>query len=81
MADHTKIKDNNRAQLLDDTLVLASVHLVPYQSALDLTQYLKHETEYVPWRAVLAEFNYIDTMLHFERQGVDWKVRCQLIEI
>ncbi len=81
MVDHTKILLRNRAQLLDDAFVLASVHLVPYKSALDLTLYLKHETEYVPWRAVLSDLNYVDTMLYNEREYSNWKVgRISLLE-
>ena len=74
MADHSKIPDNNRAQLVDDIFVLASVNKVPYKTALDLSLYLKHETEYVPWKAVLAEFDYIDNMLYAEREYPNWKV-------
>lgn len=68
--------DNNRAQLLDDAFVVASAHLLPYKSALDLTLYLKNEKDYVPWNAVLSELNYIDTMLYNVAQYPDWKV-CQ----
>ncbi len=42
--------------------------------ALDLSTYLKIEKEYVPWNAVLAELNYIDSMLHNEREYSDWIV-------
>ncbi|KAI9561562.1 hypothetical protein GHT06_012521 [Daphnia sinensis] len=74
MVDHTRFLDNNRAQLLDDTFVLASVHLVPYKSALDLSLYLKYEKEYVPWNAVLSELNYIDSMLYNQPQFSQWTV-------
>ena len=74
LSDHKQITDNNRAQLLDDAFVLASAHKVSYQIALDLSLYLEKETEYVPWNAVLAEFNYIDTMLHNVQEYPDWKV-------
>lgn len=73
-SDHQRIAPNNRAQLLDDTFVLASVHTVPYKIALDLSLYLKSERDYVPWNAVLSEFNYIDSMLHNSREYPDWKV-------
>lgn len=79
VADHQRIKTNNRASLLDDTFILASVNLVPYKAALDLSRYLKDEIEYVPWNAVLAELNYIDTMLHNVVQYSDWKVKSSLI--
>ena len=75
LADHKRISANNRAQLLDDTFVLASKEIVPYKVALDLTLYLKNETEYVPWNAVTSELDYIDFMLHSEAQFPDWKVR------
>jgi hypothetical protein len=74
MEDHEQIVPNNRAQLLDDTFILASVHTVPYKRALDLSLYLAQEKEYVPWNAVLAEFNYIDSMLHNQAQFPDWTV-------
>ena len=74
MSNHKKILDNNRAQLLDDAFVVASVHMIPYKCALDLSLYMKHETEYAPWNAVLSEFNYIDTMLYYEREAPAWKV-------
>lgn len=70
---HGKFSDNNLAQLLDDAFVLASAHLIPYKSALNLSSYLKIETRYVPWHAVLDEFDYIDNMLHSQRQYPDWK--------
>ncbi|EFX67144.1 hypothetical protein DAPPUDRAFT_203795 [Daphnia pulex] len=72
MVDHGRILDNNRAQLLDDAFVLASVHLLPYKSALDLSLYLKYETEYVPWNAVLSELSYIDSMLYSQPQYSHW---------
>lgn len=79
LTDHTVIRDNNRAQLLDDAFVVASAHMLPYKQALDLTDYLKKETEYVPWNAVLAEFNYIDSMLYDQSQYADWKVCLNFI--
>ena len=74
MVDHRRILDNNRAQLLDDAFVLASVHMLPYKSALDLSLYLKYEKEYVPWNAVLSELGYIDSMLYNQPQFSHWNV-------
>lgn len=74
MVDHERISANNRAQLLDDAFSLAAVEIVPYKAALEVSMYLKNETEYVPWNAVSGEFDYIDSMLHNERQYPDWKV-------
>ena len=74
VTDLSKLSDNNRAQLLDDTFVLASVNLVPYAQALDLTLYLTKEREYVPWNAVSDELDYIDGMLFKTAQYANWKV-------
>lgn len=74
-ANHASILPTNRAQLLDDAFNLALANIIPYKSAMDLTKYLKHEQEYVPWNSVLGEFNYIDNMLHNQLEYPDWKVR------
>jgi aminopeptidase N len=74
IADHRRISIMNRAQLLDDAFVLAKVEKISYTIAFDLTLFLKYEREYVPWRAVLDELNYIDTMFYKESQYADWKI-------
>ena len=53
----------NRAQLMDDALSLARAGLLDYSTALDVTQYLTNELEYLPWKSALNAFTYIDTML------------------
>nr|CAH0105565.1 unnamed protein product [Daphnia galeata] len=73
IADHSRISIMNRAQLLDDAFVLAKVEKISYSIAFDLTLFLKYEREYVPWRAVLDELNYIDIMMFKEAQYADWK--------
>lgn len=75
VADHERISDNNRAQLLDDAFTLALNEMIPYLAALDLTLYLKNERDYVPWHAVLSELNYIDIMLYNFAEFPNWKVR------
>ncbi len=74
VSDHKRISDNNRAQLLDDAFVLASVDMLSYAQALDLTLYLKYEQQYVPWHAVLSELNYVDIMLYNFAEFPIWKV-------
>lgn len=34
-----------------------------YTIALDITKYLAHEKDYVPWRAALNALNFLDAML------------------
>ena len=67
--------------MLDDTFNLALANLVPYAQAMDLTLYLKNEREYVPWNAVLEEFDYIDSMLYNLPEYTNWKVIKQLRSI
>ncbi|XP_012148075.1 suppressor of ER stress-induced death [Megachile rotundata] len=53
----------NRAQLIDDALNLARAGKLDYATALDVTSYLAHETEYLPWKAALTAMHYLDDML------------------
>ncbi|KOC62990.1 Aminopeptidase N [Habropoda laboriosa] len=53
----------NRAQLIDDALNLARAGRLDYGTALDVTSYLAHETEYLPWKAALTAMHYLDDML------------------
>lgn len=70
-----RFSDNQKAQLLDDAFVLAAAHMLPYKVPLKLASGLKKEQRYVPWHAVLEEFDYIDNMLYSQPQYPDWKVR------
>ncbi|XP_066591926.1 aminopeptidase N [Prorops nasuta] len=53
----------NRAQLIDDALNLARAGKLDYSTALDVTSYLAHETEYLPWKAAFVGMGYFDSML------------------
>ncbi|XP_071492862.1 aminopeptidase N-like [Diadema antillarum] len=61
--DHRRISPASRAVLIDDVFSLATEGRVNLSLALDLTRYLKYETEYVPWKGALVTFAYVDTML------------------
>lgn len=61
------IGPTNRAQLIDDSMNLARGGLLPYEIALNLTTYLQHEDDYVPWKAAISTFSFIDEM--FVQQG------------
>ncbi|KAJ9590170.1 hypothetical protein L9F63_016709, partial [Diploptera punctata] len=53
-----------RAQLIDDVMNLARAGHTGYDVALNLTQYLAtNELEFVPWKATLRNFKFLDTML------------------
>lgn len=53
----------NRAQLVDDAMSLSRAGYLSYRTALDLTKYLYHETEYVPWKSAYRSFTYLHQML------------------
>jgi aminopeptidase N len=63
MTNHLAISAINRAQIMDDSLNLAEAGLLDYETALNLTRYLEHEADYVPWDAALAGMNYISSMM------------------
>ena len=52
-----------RAQIIDDALNLARSGLLSYDIALQVTNYLANEVEYIPWAAALKELNYLKEML------------------
>lgn len=52
----------NRAQLLDDALNLARAGRIDYPLVLNLTRYLEHEKDYVPWQAGFVALAYLDNM-------------------
>lgn len=60
---YQQITASNRAQLIDDAMNLARAGYINYSIPLDVTTYLKHETDYVPWKAALNSFSFIDSML------------------
>jgi aminopeptidase N len=57
--NHNNIPPLNRAQLLDDALNLARVGKLPYSVALDLTMYLEHDKDYIPWTAALNALSFL----------------------
>uniref|UniRef100_A0A182R8C8 Aminopeptidase N n=1 Tax=Anopheles funestus TaxID=62324 RepID=A0A182R8C8_ANOFN len=84
LQDKSKFKSiaaSNRAQLIDDALNLARAGYLDYAVALNVTRYLVHETDYVPWKAAIAALNYIDSMLIRTRNyGLFKKYSMDLLE-
>lgn len=60
---YSEIAVVNRAQLIDDSMNLARADFLDYTVALDVTKYLKHERDYVPWKTAISNLLYIDSML------------------
>lgn len=69
-ASFKRIATINRAQLVDDALNLARAGKLDYATALDVTSYLAHETEYLPWKAAFTAMSYLDSML-VKTEGYD----------
>ena len=57
------ITESGPSQIIDDALNLARAGHLDYELALGVTAYLNKETEYIPWKAALSGFSYIDIML------------------
>ncbi len=74
MSNHKAISNKNRAQIIDDYLNLARANLTMYETALELTRYLKHERDYAPWTAASVALDYIDTLLYSLPEEGRWKV-------
>ncbi|XP_034233964.1 aminopeptidase N-like [Thrips palmi] len=53
----------NRAQMLDDALSLARAGLLKYPVALNMTRYLRTETDPIPWTAALGHLDFLNKML------------------
>lgn len=53
----------NRVQLIDDAMDLAKSGDVDYSLPLGIIQYVKRETQYLPWRAALAGIGQLDRLL------------------
>merc|ERR1719150_2841514 len=63
LANHRQIHRINRAQILDDSLNLARASLLPYPAALQITEYLTLETDFVPWSAAITGLGYLEAMM------------------
>jgi len=63
LEDHLAIHRINRAQVMDDAFDLARAGLLDYSTALRTTEYLKFETDYIPWKAALTGFVYLEDMM------------------
>jgi aminopeptidase N len=64
LKDHRAISGLSRSQLIDDSLNIARTGSVPYSIALELSSYLRSESDYAPWFSALTAFNYLDRMLY-----------------
>ncbi|PSN55624.1 hypothetical protein C0J52_04058 [Blattella germanica] len=63
MTDMSALDISDRAHLLQDVFSLADAGLVSYDLAMDMTKYLKSETEYIPWSVAYSKLNKLDNLL------------------
>ncbi|XP_058802320.1 aminopeptidase N-like [Phymastichus coffea] len=61
--DYKLIHEINRASLIDDLFNLGRIGEVDYEIVFNATQYLKKETNYIPWRAAFSGLSYLKTRL------------------
>lgn len=63
--DLTDFTVGDRASILNDAFSLADATTIPYDTSLDMTKYLKDETEYVPWSVASSKLTSLKTSLMF----------------
>ncbi|KAK1874928.1 Aminopeptidase N [Dissostichus eleginoides] len=66
--DPRRIPLMNRGQLIDDAFNLARAKLVNVTLALNLTRFIRNETELIPWAATMSNLGYFVRM--FDRSEV-----------
>ena len=71
--------DRERSNLLSDSLSLARAGQLSYEVALDLTLYLRQETDLLPWDAVVSSFDYITRQLYHDPDFHLWQVPPALL--
>lgn len=57
--NHSNIHVTNRAQLVDDAFNLVRAQKMVYDEVLNLTNYLRNETEYLPWKAFFNGISFL----------------------
>lgn len=62
--DPTVFSVLDRAHLLNDVFSLAQAEEVPYETALQMTEYLSKENSFVPWDAVATKLKNIRNLLY-----------------
>ncbi|XP_068951266.1 glutamyl aminopeptidase [Petaurus breviceps papuanus] len=61
--NHLAFSSGDRTSFLDDAFALSRANLLKYSASLNLTLYLKNETDYLAWDRVISALSYITSML------------------
>lgn len=64
ISNHSQFTISDRGHLLNDAFSLASASQLSYDIALNLTPFLKSETEYVPWSVALGALSGLRSILY-----------------
>ena len=68
--NHSGIHQNNREQILDDSFRLSEAGYLDYHTALNLTTYLKKETDYAPWSTAIRVMGSLSGILTGDENGL-----------
>jgi len=63
----------NRAQIYDDSLNLARAGVLPYETALQISKFLKEETDYTALKTALRGLSFIEKMLKGHQGAEEFK--------
>ncbi|XP_026673855.1 aminopeptidase N-like, partial [Ceratina calcarata] len=61
--NNTKIHPVNRAQMIDDAFNLARTNSLNYTLALNVSLYLTHEADYIPWHTAFRHLSFLQNLL------------------
>ncbi|XP_017885362.1 aminopeptidase N-like [Ceratina calcarata] len=61
--NNTKIHPVNRAQIVDDTFSLARAERLNYTVAFDVSLFLTHEADYIPWQSAFRHLGFLQNLL------------------
>lgn len=71
--NHTVFSTSERAGLIDDAFMLSRAGLLNQSIALNLTQYMVNERDYLPWRTLLDNLGYIESRIETKPVYSDYK--------
>lgn len=75
--DYTKIDLRCRSQIIDDAFELANSGFISYEIVLNLAQYLRRESSYVPWATALRKLSHVGRLLADGRYHRHFEVRTK----
>ncbi|MBZ3876541.1 Glutamyl aminopeptidase [Sciurus carolinensis] len=68
LSNHRKFSSADRASFIDDAFALARAQLLDYKVALNLTQYLRMEEDFLPWQRAISAVTYIISMFEDDKE-------------